>query len=294
MEVDCRIIPELPGKCKLDQLLNNTECKLVEGDTGEKFYILKELNQVEIRNDLMKIKEDGIDSVAVVFAHSYAYKWHELEVGKIAKELGFKHVSLSHEVMPMVRLVPRGFTACADAYLTPHVKRYVNSFSSGFKDNLAGTKVLFMQSDGGLTPMDNFNGAKAILSGPAGGVVGYAMTTWQKETDLPVIGFDMGGTSTDVSRFDGKYEHVYESTTAGVTIQAPQLDVNTVAAGGGSMLFFRYESEVLFYFNPYCTCPNTSRTEKLGNERTQQNLRSCAFEIDFFCCNTAIPEVLQI
>lgn len=237
MEVDCRIIPELQGKCKLDKF--HTECKLVEGDTGEKFFVLKELNQVEVREDLKKIKETGIDSLAVIFAHSYAFKWHELEVGKIAKEIGFKHVSLSHEVMPMVRLVPRGFTACADAYLTPHVKRYVSGFASGFKDNLAGSKVLFMQSDGGLTPMDNFNGAKAILSGPAGGVVGYAMTTWQKETELPVIGFDMGGTSTDVSRFDGKYEHVYESTTAGVTIQAPQLDVNTVAAGGGSMLFFR-------------------------------------------------------
>nr|CAI5830274.1 unnamed protein product [Callosobruchus analis] len=139
----------------------------------------------------------------------------------------------------MVRLVPRAYTSCADAYLTPHVNRYTDGFSSRFKNNLQGTSVLFMQSDGGLTPMANFNGARAILSGPAGGVVGYAVTTWQKETDLPVIGFDMGGTSTDVSRFDGAYEHVYESTTAGVTIQSPQLDVNTVAAGGGSMLFFR-------------------------------------------------------
>lgn len=139
----------------------------------------------------------------------------------------------------MVRLVPRGFTACADAYLTPHVKKYVQGFSAGFRNKLEGSKVLFMQSDGGLTPMTKFNGARAILSGPAGGVVGYAMTTWQKETDLPVIGFDMGGTSTDVSRYAGQYQHVYESTTAGVTIQSPQLDVNTVAAGGGSMLFFR-------------------------------------------------------
>lgn len=96
-----------------------------------------------------------------------------------------------------------------------------------------------MQSDGGLTPMNKFNGARAILSGPAGGVVGYAVTAWHEDDSLPVIGFDMGGTSTDVSRFAGHYEHVYESTTAGVTIQAPQLDVNTVAAGGGSMLFFR-------------------------------------------------------
>ena len=96
-----------------------------------------------------------------------------------------------------------------------------------------------MQSDGGLTPMDTFNGSRAIISGPAGGVVGYAMTTHGRETEKPVIGFDMGGTSTDVSRFAGTFDHVFETTTAGVTIQAPQLDVNTVAAGGGSMLFFR-------------------------------------------------------
>ena len=96
-----------------------------------------------------------------------------------------------------------------------------------------------MQSDGGLTPMDSFNGSRAILSGPAGGVVGYAMTSYKQQTDLPVIGFDMGGTSTDVSRYAGSYEHVFEATVAGVTIQAPQLDVNTVAAGGGSVLVFR-------------------------------------------------------
>jgi 5-oxoprolinase (ATP-hydrolysing) len=170
-------------------------------------------------------------------------------VGETAARLGFTHVSLSSEVMPMVRIVPRGFTASADAYLTPCIKNYLEGFASGFKDNLAGTNVLFMQSDGGLTPMQSFNGSRAILSGPAGGVVGYAMTSYSAEgssddgissaKSQPVIGFDMGGTSTDVSRYAGAYEHVFESTTAGVTIQAPQLDVNTVAAGGGSMLFFR-------------------------------------------------------
>jgi len=160
-------------------------------------------------------------------------------VGEIAKGLGFQHVSLSSDVMPMVRIVPRGFTACADGYLTPCIKTYLDGFASGFKNELAGVNVLFMQSDGGLTPMESFNGSRAILSGPAGGVVGYAMTSYSKEINLPVIGFDMGGTSTDVSRYAGSYEHVFESTTAGVTIQAPQLDVNTVAAGGGSMLFFR-------------------------------------------------------
>ncbi|MEE6527855.1 hypothetical protein FKM82_029551, partial [Ascaphus truei] len=100
-------------------------------------------------------------------------------------------------------------------------------------------QVLFMRSDGGLTPMDRFSGSRAILSGPAGGVVGYAITTYSPDDPQPVIGFDMGGTSTDVSRYAGEYEHVFEATTAGISIQAPQLDVNTVAAGGGSMLFFR-------------------------------------------------------
>merc|ERR1719495_176945 len=164
---------------------------------------------------------------------------HEQMVGNLATKLGFGHISLSSQVMPMVRIVPRGFTACADAYLTPAIKKYLSGFSSGFKDGLKDSNVLFMQSDGGLTPMDSFNGSRAILSGPAGGVVGYAMTSFSEQENLPVIGFDMGGTSTDVSRYAGTYEHVFESTTAGVSIQAPQLDVNTVAAGGGSMLFFR-------------------------------------------------------
>lgn len=236
VEVDCRVVPTLPDKCKLSAI---TKWPSVSGSTGETFFVIKDINRGDVRKDLEAIKKSGINSIAIVLAHSYAYEGHERIIGEIAKELDFGHVSLSHEVMPMVRMVPRGFTACSDAYLTPHVKRYVSGFSSGFKNNLKGTQVLFMQSDGGLTPMDKFNGARAVLSGPAGGVVGYAVTTWQKETDLPVIGFDMGGTSTDVSRFAGTYDHVYESTTAGVTIQAPQLDVNTVAAGGGSMLFFR-------------------------------------------------------
>ncbi|KAF5278020.1 hypothetical protein FQA39_LY18417 [Lamprigera yunnana] len=238
VEVNCRVIPALEGKCKLDET-TTAKWKVVEGNTGEKLYIVNDLDREEIRQDLRVVKNKGINSIAVALAHSYLYSEHEKEIGQIAEELGFRHVSLSHDVMPMVRIVPRGFTASVDAYLTPIVKKYVQGFSKGFKNNLKDTRVLFMQSDGGLTPMNNFNGSRAILSGPAGGVVGYAMTTWKKETDLPVIGFDMGGTSTDVSRFAGRFEHVYESTTAGVTIQAPHLDVNTVAAGGGSMLFFR-------------------------------------------------------
>ncbi|XP_049939893.1 5-oxoprolinase [Schistocerca serialis cubense] len=237
VEVDCRIIPALPGRCQLQEMA--ADWRKVRGTTGEELLVVKELDTEKLTRDLQALRGKGYNSLAVVLAHSYMFPDHELAVGEIAKKLGFGHVSLSHQVMPMVRIVPRGFTACADAYLTPHIQRYVQGFASGFKDNLKGVNVLFMQSDGGLTPMDVFNGSRAVLSGPAGGVVGYAVTTYGRETKLPVIGFDMGGTSTDVSRFDGEYEHVFESTTAGVTIQAPQLDVNTVAAGGGSMLFFR-------------------------------------------------------
>lgn len=236
VEVDCRVIPALEGRCQMEKDQNWKE---VIGTTGEKMLVIKEVEEEAVRRDLKKLLEKGIESVAVVLAHSYTYHDHEVRIGKIAESLGFKQVSLSHAVTSMVRMVPRGFTASADAYLTPHIREYVRSFADGFTDGLGGSNVLFMQSDGGLTPMDLFNGSRAILSGPAGGVVGYAMTSYQKETGLPVIGFDMGGTSTDVSRYAGALEHVHEATTAGVTIQAPQLDINTVAAGGGSMLFFR-------------------------------------------------------
>ncbi|XP_054270976.1 5-oxoprolinase-like [Macrosteles quadrilineatus] len=231
IEVDCRVIPALDDKCQLKH-----QYPRVVGKTGEPFLITKTLNENELLKQLAELRERGIKSLAVVLMHSYTCVEDELLVGKLADQSGFDHVSLSHQIMPMVRIVPRGFTACADAYLTPHIKKYVQGFASGFKDELKGVNVLFMQSDGGLTPMDMFNGSRAVLSGPAGGVVGYAVTTPGPD---PVIGFDMGGTSTDVSRYAGTYEHVFESTTAGVTIQAPQLDVNTVAAGGGSCLFFR-------------------------------------------------------
>ncbi len=146
---------------------------------------------------------------------------------------------MSHQVMPMVKMVPRGDTTLVDAYLTPHIKKYLNSFKAGFSGGLQDTRLFFMQSDGGLVAADSFKGSNAILSGPAGGVVGYAMTTWSESGGRPVIGFDMGGTSTDVSRFAGDFERVYETRTAGVRIQAPQMHIKTVAAGGGSRLFFR-------------------------------------------------------
>ncbi|GAB1602003.1 5-oxoprolinase-like [Argonauta hians] len=233
VEVEERLLMK-QDKCKME--LN---CKVVTGITGEQLHEWIPVNTKKLRKDLTAVYDRGIRSLAIVLLHSYIYPDHEMKVEKVAKEIGFEHISLSSQVMPMVKIVPRGYTASADAYLTPCVKKYLASFAGGFKDQLQGVQTLFMQSDGGLTPMKQFNGARAILSGPAGGVVGYAMTTYQKISQLPAIGFDMGGTSTDVSRYAGQYEHVFESTTAGIPIQAPQLDVNTVAAGGGSILQFR-------------------------------------------------------
>jgi 5-oxoprolinase (ATP-hydrolysing) len=191
--------------------------RIVTGMSHEKLIITKSLDIEEVKLRLSEILLLGIKSIAVVFLHSYTFSDHERAVREVAEKMGFVQISLSSEVMPMVRMVPRGCTTCVDAYLTPVIKRYLHSFSKGFDSNLMEkVQVTFMQSDGGLTPMNNFFGNRAILSGPAGGVVGYAKTSYN---GTPVIGFDMGGTSTDVSRFAGTYEHVFESTTAGVTIQ---------------------------------------------------------------------------
>jgi 5-oxoprolinase (ATP-hydrolysing) len=180
--------------------------------------------------------------------HSYTFPDHERLLGEVAGEVGFTHISLSSQLMPMIKLVPRATSATADAYLTPEIKRYIQGFERGFVGGLGtesaikgrGARCEFMQSDGGLVDVSKFSGLRAILSGPAGGVVGYALTSYDPRTKIPVIGFDMGGTSTDVSRYgSGRYEHVFETTTAGVTIQSPQLDINTVAAGGGSRLFWK-------------------------------------------------------
>lgn len=233
VEVECRVIP-VRDDCEMDK----SAMRAVDGFSDTKFLVLKELNEDEVKKQLAAVFNRGIKSIAVALAHSYVWPDHEKQIGAIAKQIGFTTITLSHEAMPMMRLVPRGFTSAVEAYLTPHVDRYLTSFRSGFEKNLDGVEVMFMQSDGGLTAIDRFRGARAILSGPAGGVIGYSQTG-SRDTDQPIIGFDMGGTSTDVSRFDGHYDHTLESTTAGVTIQAAQLDINTVAAGGGSRLFFR-------------------------------------------------------
>ncbi|MBC8219501.1 MAG: 5-oxoprolinase, partial [Proteobacteria bacterium] len=214
----------------------DSRLEIVEGTTGEEFAVLAKPDLAVVRQELNAVFEKGIRAVAVVFLHAYAFPEHERQIGVIAREIGFEQISLSHEVMPMVKMVARGDTTTVDAYLTPHIRNYLQSFRSGFSDNLENSQLLFMQSDGGLTDSGKFKGSNAILSGPAGGVVGYAVTT---DLGQPVIGFDMGGTSTDVSRFGDDYELVHETETAGVRIQAPQMHIKTVAAGGGSRLFFR-------------------------------------------------------
>lgn len=209
-------------------------------NTYETPFMCDKIDMSKIKEQLQDLYSQGFRSIAVCLLHSYTFIDHEQAVGALAQEIGFTHISLSSAIMPMIKMVPRGTSATADAYLTPCIKTYVDGFVSGFDENLTkNVSLQFMQSDGGLVPVSHFSGLRAILSGPAGGVVGYGMTAYDPKDGVPVIGFDMGGTSTDVSRFSGKYEHVFETTTAGVTVQAPQLDINTVAAGGGSMLFFR-------------------------------------------------------
>ncbi|MCJ1263646.1 hypothetical protein MMC22_003516 [Lobaria immixta] len=229
----------------------SSEVELVRGLSSEAVRILKRPVESDVGSQLQALYNKGIRSIAVCLVHGYTFPDHEAIVGRLAREIGFEHVSLSHELMPMIKLVPRATSACADAYLTPAIKKYIAGFQAGFEGGLGsesvkhesgsrGARCEFMQSDGGLVDVDMFSGLRAILSGPAGGVVGYALTSYDPNTKIPVIGFDMGGTSTDVSRYgSGRYEHVFETTTAGVTIQSPQLDINTVAAGGGSRLFFR-------------------------------------------------------
>ena len=185
------------------------------------------------RTHLTAAFKDGIRSAAIVFLHGYRYPKHERIVAALAREVGFTQVSVSHEVSPLMKLVSRGDTTVADAYLTPILRRYVDAVAGA----LSGTRLMFMQSNGGLTDAGLLKGKDSILSGPAGGVVGMARTAAMAGFDK-VIGFDMGGTSTDVSHFDGELERTFESVVAGVRIRAPMIRIHTVAAGGGSILKF--------------------------------------------------------
>src|SRR5674476_723070 len=196
----------------------------------------------QVRRDLEAAKADGIAAVAIVFMHAYRYPEHERQVAALAREMGFAQVSVSHEVSPLIKLVGRGDTTVVDAYLSPILRRYVTTVSSDLHAGGATSeedkiRLMFMMSAGGLTAAELFQGKDAILSGPAGGVVGMAETGRQAGFDR-LIGFDMGGTSTDVSHFDGEYERAFETEVAGVRMRAPMMLIHTVAAGGGSILHF--------------------------------------------------------
>ncbi|HXF88074.1 MAG TPA: hydantoinase/oxoprolinase family protein, partial [Xanthobacteraceae bacterium] len=199
-----------------------------------------------MRRDLALAKRDGIAAVAIVFMHAYRYPAHERAAAKVAREMGFAQVSVSHEVSPLIKLVSRGDTTVVDAYLSPILRKYVaqvardlkgGAFSLSPQAQREHARLMFMMSSGGLTAAELFQGKDAILSGPAGGVVGMAQTGHEADFNR-LIGFDMGGTSTDVSHYDGEYERAFETEVAGVRMRAPMMLIHTVAAGGGSILHY--------------------------------------------------------
>jgi 5-oxoprolinase (ATP-hydrolysing) len=197
----------------------------------------KEPDLDAVAAELEAAKADGIDAVAIVLMHAYRFPEHEQRIAKMAREMGFGQVSVSHEVSPLIKLVGRGDTTVVDAYLSPILRRYVAKVDTALDAKSSQARLMFMMSSGGLTAAELFQGKDAILSGPAGGVVGMAETGRQAGFDR-LIGFDMGGTSTDVSHFDGEYERTFETEVAGVRMRAPMMLIHTVAAGGGSILHF--------------------------------------------------------
>jgi len=199
---------------------------------SDKIEVLRAPDIENIKKQLVELRQKGIKSLAIAFMHAYVFPDHERVVKKIAQECGFENISLSSEVLPLIKLVDRGQTTCLDAYLNLPVQKYLKSFNKEI------SPLFIMQSDGGLVEASSVSGCRSLLSGPAGGVVGYAQSVCEKSGNRPVIGFDMGGTSTDVSRFGGEYEWSLENEIAGVPVQVPQLNIITVAAGGGSRLFF--------------------------------------------------------
>jgi 5-oxoprolinase (ATP-hydrolysing) len=195
--------------------------------------VLVPLDAAAARAELEAAYADGLRACAIVFMHGYRHTRHEAAIAALAREVGFTQVSVSHEVSPLMKLVGRGDTTVVDAYLSPILRRYVDRVAA----ELGGTRLMFMQSNGGLTDARFFQGKDSILSGPAGGVVGAARTSGFAGFEK-IIGFDMGGTSTDVSHYDGVFERTFETQVAGVRMRAPMMLIHTVAAGGGSILHF--------------------------------------------------------
>ncbi|MEO5733228.1 MAG: hydantoinase B/oxoprolinase family protein [Rubrivivax sp.] len=195
--------------------------------------VLQPLDAALLRKDMQAAFDDGIRACAIVFMHGYRYPAHEAAAAALAHEIGYEQVSVSHEVSPLMKLVSRGDTTVVDAYLSPILRRYVDRVAS----QMPGVNLFFMQSSGGLTEAHHFQGKDAILSGPAGGIVGMVRTA-TAAGHPKVIGFDMGGTSTDVSHYAGEFERAFETQVAGVRMRAPMMSIHTVAAGGGSVLQF--------------------------------------------------------
>jgi 5-oxoprolinase (ATP-hydrolysing) len=205
----------------------------IEERLGARGEVLLALDEARARRDLQAAYDEGLRCVAIVLMHGYRHPRHEARVGAIARGIGFTQVSVSHEVSPLMKLVARGDTTVADAYLSPILRRYVDQVAG----ELDGVRVMFMQSSGGLTDARRFQGKDSILSGPAGGIVGVVRTAQAAGFDK-IIGFDMGGTSTDVSHYAGEFERAFETQVAGVRMRAPMMSIHTVAAGGGSILHF--------------------------------------------------------
>ena len=201
--------------------------------------VITPLNLTHIEHELSRFYSLGFRSIAIALMHGYRFQKHEQKIGELAKQLGFTQVSLSHEVSPLIKLVSRGDTTVVDAYLSPILRRYVNQVSDALGAKSGSCKsLMFMQSNGGLTDASLFQGKDAILSGPAGGVVSMIRTAEEAGFNK-LIGFDMGGTSTDVCHYAGEYERSFETEVAGVRMRAPMMSIHTVAAGGGSILSFR-------------------------------------------------------
>jgi 5-oxoprolinase (ATP-hydrolysing) len=209
--------------------------RVIEADerVGAAGEVVSRLDEESVSGALRAAYADGFRSVAVVCMHGYRFPGHELSIGDIARDIGFTQVSLSHGTTPLMKLVSRGDTTVVDAYLSPILDRYVTQVAG----ELSGVPLMFMRSSGGLTDARMFRGKDSILSGPAGGIVGVAKTSQAAGFDK-VIGFDMGGTSTDVSHYSGEYERQYETQVAGIRMRAPMLSIHTIAAGGGSLLEF--------------------------------------------------------
>jgi 5-oxoprolinase (ATP-hydrolysing) len=208
-------VVEVPGRVSVD---------------GEE---IQPLDEVAARRTFQQARQEGLRACAIVLMHAWKFPDHEQILARLARDAGFEQVSASHEVSPLLRLIPRGDTTVVDAYLSPILRRYVQHVA----DELGSTRLFFMQSNGGLAEAHSFQGKDAILSGPAGGIVGAARTAEMAGLDQ-IISFDMGGTSTDVALYAGGFERAFETQVAGVRLRAPMMAINTVAAGGGSILHF--------------------------------------------------------